>query len=229
MFKGFVTDVFFDLDHTLWDFELNSKLTFKKIFAEYQIEISLDDFLEVYIPLNRKFWTLYRKEKITKEELRFRRLHQTFEELGKKVDDEEINRLSETYINVLSTFGNTLANAKEILNYLRPNYKLHIITNGFHEIQRNKIQNAGIENFFEVVMDSEIAGVKKPNPKIFKMALAEAQTLPEKSVMIGDDLEADIKGAINIGMQAIFLKGTKNQKQVFSHEISNLKEIKGFL
>lgn len=229
MFKGFVTDVFFDLDHTLWDFELNSKLTFKKIFAEYQIEISLDDFLEVYIPLNRKFWTLYRQEKITKEELRFRRLHQTFEELGKKVDDEEINRLSETYINVLSTFGNTLANAKEILNYLRPNYKLHIITNGFHEIQRNKIQNAGIENFFEVVMDSEIAGVKKPNPKIFKMALAEARTLPEKSVMIGDDLEADIKGAINIGMQAIFLKGTKNQKQVFSHEISNLNEIKGFL
>ena len=140
MFKNLVTDVFFDLDHTLWDFEKNSALTFEKILADYKIDVGLDNFLEIYVPINLAYWKLYREEKVTKQELRYQRLKRTFDQIGVQIDDFTINLLSDAYIEHLSSFNYVFAHTQEILDYLRPNYRLHIITNGFQEIQDKKLK-----------------------------------------------------------------------------------------
>ncbi len=147
MFKNKVTDVFFDLDHTLWDFDKNSAHTFQKIFIDQKINVELNDFLKVYVPANLKFWKLYREEKITKKELRYQRLKSVFDEMKYPATDDIIHVLSEEYINHLSSFNSLFPNTIEVLNYLRPNYKLHIITNGFQEVQEKKLRNSGIHGF----------------------------------------------------------------------------------
>lgn len=229
MYRGIVTDVFFDLDHTLWDFELNSRLTFEQIFLDLGLDIPIDKFLSIYIPLNREYWKLYRDEKISKEDLRFQRLQRTLEGIGFNCNKSLILTMADAYIKTLSTFGNTLPHSNEVLSYLSTNYRLHIITNGFQEIQANKLRNSGIAGYFDVIMDSEKAGVKKPNPKIFNLALKQAGTNAEQSIMIGDDLEADVLGAQAVGMKAIHLKPDMTTNQNGSIVISNLIEIKDFL
>ena len=156
MFKDIVTDVFFDLDHTLWDFEKNSALTFEKIFHDNNIAIDLPDFLEVYIPANFAFWKLFREGKITKEALRYERLKSVFDDLRFQVSDETINTLSEGYITHLSSFNHLFPNAISILDYLKPKYKLHIITNGFQEVQGKKLKNSKIHSYFDQIIDSEM-------------------------------------------------------------------------
>ncbi len=226
--KSFVTDVFFDLDHTLWDFEKNSELTFKQIFIENNMSIILEDFLEIYIPKNLHFWKLYREERISKEKLRYLRLKDTFDELGFRVEDDLIDRIADEYIESLSKYNYLIENAVEILCYLKPKYKLHIITNGFEEVQKAKLLNSNIKHFFTHIINSEIAGVKKPNPIIFEFALAKAKVKPKNAVMIGDDLEADIIGAKNIGMNTIFFNLYKNYT-LENICISNLLHIKHYL
>ena len=121
MFNKSISDIFFDLDHTLWDFERNSALTFQKIFTEAEIEVSLSKFLEVYVPLNLAFWKLYRENKINKPDLRYQRLKTTFDAIGYDIKDEVINILSAEYITNLAAYNNLLPNTIEILNYLKPN------------------------------------------------------------------------------------------------------------
>ncbi len=224
-----VTDVFFDLDHTLWDFEKNSALTFGRILEKNSVGISLDDFLEIYIPVNRKCWEDYREGRIDQEALRFGRLHQTFCRLGRKLDKEFVDRMSEDYIEYLTEHNHLFEHTVEILSYLKQGYKLHIITNGFDQVQDKKLLNSGIHSYFTHVVNSEIAGVKKPHPGIFQHALEKAQAAPENAVMIGDDLEADIHGALKAGMHAIHYN-TRNEKQgdgVIT--IHSLLEIKSYL
>tara|TARA_R110002051_G_scaffold107681_4_gene180600 strand:+ start:3977 stop:4666 length:690 start_codon:yes stop_codon:yes gene_type:complete len=229
MYSKIVTDVFFDLDHTLWDFEKNSALTFKKILLENQIVINLDDFLKVYIPNNLAFWKLFREDKITKTELRYERLKTTFDALNLKISDFTINNLSEEYIANLSKYNHLFPNAIEILEYLKPKYKLHIITNGFKEVQEKKIKNSKMDGFFEHIINSEMAGVKKPNPIIFQMALEKAKVLPQKALMIGDSLEADIFGAQAVGFHALHFNAHNEEKHEFCDMITNLNEIKSYL
>lgn len=229
MLKTKITDVFFDLDHTLWDFEKNSALTFQKIFLEHDLEIPLDDFLKIYVPLNHRFWKLYSEDKITAVALRYQRLKKTFDGLGKTVDDTTINSLSQAYIANLSNFGHVLPGATEVLEYLKPKYRLHIITNGFHEIQAKKLKNSGLSDYFLNVIDSEMAGAKKPNPKIFELALLKANAKAENTVMIGDNLEADILGSMALGMQAIHLAGHLSQPHDYCPVFSKLHEIKKYL
>ncbi len=229
MYRDKVTDVFFDLDHTLWDFERNSALTFEKILGEHGLALSLPDFLKIYIPLNHSFWKMYREERITQEELRYQRLKQTFDGLKMQVADTAIHSLSEAYIANLSNFGHVIPHALEILEYLKPNYRIHIITNGFHEIQGKKLKNSGIDAYFEHVVDSEMAGVKKPNPKIFHLALDKAGATPQRSLMIGDNLEADILGARAIGMNTIHFNSNGEGHHTICQIITTLDEIKQFL
>ncbi|WP_405410449.1 YjjG family noncanonical pyrimidine nucleotidase [Maribacter sp. Asnod1-A12] len=229
MLKDKVTDVFFDLDHTLWDFDKNSALTFNKIFNEQKIEIELTDFLKVYVPTNLKFWRLFREEKITKSELRYQRLKSVFDTMGYNASDDLIHLLSEEYINHLSSFNTLFPNTIEVLDYLLPKYKLHIITNGFQEVQDKKLRNSGIYNYFNQIIDSETAGVKKPNPIIFNLALQRAGALPEKSIMIGDSLEADIMGAKSLGFHTIHFNAHKEKSHSLSPIIYDLQEIKSFL
>ncbi|MFS4467038.1 YjjG family noncanonical pyrimidine nucleotidase [Maribacter sp. 2210JD10-5] len=229
MFKNRVSDIFFDLDHTLWDFEKNSALTFEKILATHKVAVDLTDFLEVYVPANLEFWKLYREERITKSELRYQRLKTVFDRLKFKISDDTINSLSEAYIAHLSSYSHLFPNAKEILEYLKPNYRLHIITNGFQEIQEKKLRNSGIHSFFEHVVDSEMAGVKKPNPIIFELALNKANVDPEKALMIGDSLEADILGAQSFGMHALHFLAHGEEPHNHCPIIKQLGEIKTYL
>lgn len=220
-----IKHVFFDLDHTLWDFDKNSGLTFEKIFRLNNIEVNLDNFLTAYEPINLNYWKLYREEKVTKSALRYGRLREAFDTIEIRVEDEMINLLSEHYIEHLSSFNNLFEGTFETLDYLKSKYDLHIITNGFDKAQEKKMQTSNIRPYFKTVTNSEMVGVKKPNPKIFNFALGLATARPEESVMIGDSLEADIEGAHKIGMDTIHfdykdLNNNHNYKR-----ITNLKDI----
>lgn len=221
--------IFFDLDHTLWDFDKNSSLTFKKLFSLHDINVNLKSFLKVYEPINLKYWKLYREEKIDKVNLRYFRLKDTFDALEIEISDRLINDLSDEYIKFLSTFNHLIMGSLDILKYLHPKYKLHIITNGFQEVQSSKLEKSGISFFFDTVTNSEMVGVKKPNRKIFDYALSAANTDTESSLMIGDNLEADILGAKNIGIDTIFF----NYHNVIPPEdiitIDYLKDLKLYL
>ncbi|MFS4417055.1 YjjG family noncanonical pyrimidine nucleotidase [Maribacter sp. 2307ULW6-5] len=229
MYRDLIKDVFFDLDHTLWDFERNSALTFETIFEQRQMDIDLPAFLEVYVPANIRYWKMYREERISKENLRYERLKSVFDTLGITVPDGTINQLAADYIAQLSTYGHLFPHATEVLNYLRPKYRLHIITNGFQEIQAKKLKNSGIDMYFEHVIDAEVAGAKKPHPRIFEMALERSRAVPQRSLMIGDSLEADILGAKALGMHALHFNAHGEPGHDHAIMIRELKEIKRYL
>ncbi|PNQ75366.1 noncanonical pyrimidine nucleotidase, YjjG family [Hanstruepera neustonica] len=224
-----ITDIFFDLDHTLWDFDRNSAMTFEKIFRIHNIGVDLPEFLEVYEPINLEYWKLYREDKIDKPSLRYGRLKNSFDKISMSVSDEVINLLSEDYINYLPENNFLFEGAFEILNYLKPKYSLHIITNGFHEVQHGKLDKSNIASYFKTVTTSEMVGVKKPNPLIFHHALELAGVKAKNSLMIGDNLEADVMGSLEVGLDAICfnIHGTELDSNV--KQVSNLIELKSFL
>ena len=201
--KEQLTDIFFDLDHTLWDFEKNSALTFDFIFKELNLSIDLKDFLNHYDPINHYYWKLYRENKISQEELRFNRLAKTFETLKFDIAHAQINQIAALYIEKLSTFTHVFEGAHELLQNLSKDYRLHIITNGFESVQHYKLANSGLQPYFEFTFTAEKVGFKKPHPKIFETAIQETQARVEHSLMVGDSLEADIEGALQCGMHAV--------------------------
>ena len=227
--KTHLTDIFFDLDHTLWDFEANSFATFNQILSNHNFSFETATFMEAYSPINHAYWKLYRENKITTEELRFVRLQKTFQAIKQPQKAEMINELSEAYINQLSTHTHIFEGTIELLEYLKPNYRLHIITNGFENVQQKKMLNAGLAPYFDIVLTAEKAGVKKPHPDIFEQALSMAQTTASKSLMIGDSYEADISGAIALGMQAIQFNSHNEPWHDHCPVVDNLAEIQQYL
>ncbi len=224
-----IKHVFFDLDHTLWDFDKNSALTFEKIFQIHNINLNINDFLKVYEPLNLNYWKLYREERIDKASLRYGRLKDTFDALSISVDDQLIFQLSEDYITYLTTFNHLFDGTLELLQYLQPKYQLHIITNGFEEAQQKKIDESNISKYFKTVTNSEQAGVKKPNPIIFDYALKTAVAKPNESIMIGDNYEADILGALQVGFDVIFFNYHNHYFDAQIKEVKDLLDIKMYL
>ncbi len=226
-----IKHVFFDLDHTLWDFETNSALAFQKIFQDHNLEIDLDAFLTVYKPLNFHYWKLYREEKVSKPELRYKRLKETFDSLNQEVSDTLIDHLSEDYIENLPRFNHLMDGSLDILNYLQGDYQLHIITNGFQEVQTRKMETTKILHYFDQVITSESVGVKKPNPRVFEHALKVSKADRKESIMIGDSLEADIQGALNVGMRAILcdFENIIDQRKEDFILVNKLQEIKQYL
>lgn len=224
-----IKHIFFDLDHTLWDFEANSKKTFSYIFDKNDLEIEFNDFIEVYQPINHRYWKLFREDKVSKAQLRYGRLKEAFKAIDFKSNDELIHLLSEEYITYLANHNALFENAIQVLEYLQPKYKMHIITNGFEEVQHRKLKNSNLLPFFDEIITSEKVGVKKPNPRIFEYALDITGAVNGESVMIGDNFEADILGAKNMGMQVIFCKfnGEVATEEVSS--VNNLLELKNFL
>ncbi|MDX6746703.1 YjjG family noncanonical pyrimidine nucleotidase [Polaribacter sp. PL03] len=225
-----IEHVFFDLDHTLWDFEKNSELTLEKIFLDNNVDVKIDTFLEAYIPLNLKYWKLYRQEKVSKEELRYARLKNSFDAVNYEISDALINKLADDYIENLANFNHLFEGTFDLLDYLKEKYTLHIITNGFEEIQSKKLKNSKIDHYFDQIITSESVGVKKPNPKVFNFALKVANAKKENSMMIGDSLEADIEGALNVGLKTIhcvFDDLSETNSDIVS--VKNLLEIKQYL
>ncbi|MCW1953281.1 MAG: YjjG family noncanonical pyrimidine nucleotidase [Flavobacteriia bacterium] len=229
MYKDIVTDIFFDLDHTLWDFEKNSALTFERLLVDFEVSISLEVFLEAYIPINLKYWRMYRNGEVPKETLRYERLKYTFDQLSYHATDRLIQDMADQYMEVLTTYNHLFPGTHDLLNYLQPKYRLHIITNGFTEVQGKKMENSQIDQYFEVLVDSELAGVKKPHPKIFKTALDMAGVSAAKSLMIGDSLEADILGAKAAGLQVLHFNAHGEATHAHAPIVHSLEEIKQYL
>ncbi|PKB17365.1 putative hydrolase of the HAD superfamily [Flavobacterium sp. 5] len=229
MLSSKITDIFFDLDHTLWDFDVNSELAFETIFKKDHPTITITDFIEKYIPINQACWKLYQYDKITHAELRYNRLKHTFDALEYFVSDAQIESIAQDYIDLLPQNNCLFDGAIEVLEYLEKKYKLHIITNGFADVQYKKINNSNIAVFFNTITNSEMAGVKKPNPVIFEYALDLAKANKENSIMIGDCLEADVQGALNAGLDAIFFNDKNIKVEQNIKQVTHLLELKKYL
>ncbi|MCD2260492.1 YjjG family noncanonical pyrimidine nucleotidase [Psychroserpens luteolus] len=226
--KG-IRHIFFDLDHTLWDFDKNSALTFEKIFEIHKLDLDTKDFLDRYEPINLNYWKLYREEKIDKPSLRYRRLKDAFDAVRYDVSDQIINQLSEDYITYLTTFNHLFDGTVDILEHLQDDYHLHIITNGFEEAQQRKMDNANISQYFKTITNSERAGVKKPNPIIFNHALDLAEAKPNESLMIGDNYEADILGALDVGLDVILFNYHDYNAEDHIKQVKRLEDLKKYL
>lgn len=225
-----INHVFFDLDHTLWDFEKNSELAFQVVFERNNISVDFDDFMKNYVPINHLYWEKFRKDQVTKEELRLGRLRDSFVKCNVHFADNQLEILASDYLEILPSKNHLFDGAEEILDYLSTKYHLHIITNGFAGVQENKIRNSNISQFFKTVTNSEMAGVKKPNPAIFKFATNLAAAKKNESIMIGDCPIADVQGALDFGMDAILFdeNNSLNIDQEIK-KINHLLELKNYL
>lgn len=220
-----ITDIFFDLDHTLWDFDKNSEITYTIIFKELEMEDSLVAFLKVYKEINKKLWKLFREEAIDKETLRYARLKESFLAININLSDDILFKIADDYVYYLSKQTHLLDGTMILLEYLRPKYTLHIITNGFAEVQEGKLNNTKLASYFDVIVNSEMVGVKKPNPIIFEKALNLAEVSKENSLMIGDSFEADVLGALNFGMDAICFNYHEDDLPEYIKQVSHLEEL----
>ena len=225
--------IFFDLDMTLWDFETNAHEAYCDIYTKFDLKKrgigSIDEFLKYYFVHNDMLWDQYRKGEIKKEFLRSRRFELTLLDFG--INDPLLAEdIGMEYITISPTKTNLFPNAHEILTYLKPKYPLYIITNGFEEVQFTKLKNSKLEDYFQFVITSEEAGCKKPDAGIFEFALQKAGATAIDCLMIGDDQEVDVAGAINVGMDGIFFNPKKIRYNGFSQdEIHNLIELKNRL
>ena len=224
-----IKHIFFDLDHTLWHFEKNSSLTFDFLLNKYNINVGLQSFLKTYMPINFSLWNLYRDDKITKEYLRHNRLKSTFEKLNINIKPSVIDNISDDYVKHLPDNNFLLKDAITVLDYLFKKYTLHIITNGFTEVQNTKIINSNLKKYFTCIIDSETVGVKKPHSKIFQYAYDVSKaTNKNQCLMIGDNYEADVMGAINNGFKAIHLNSNNenlHKDSIIINDLISLKEI----
>ncbi len=219
--------LFFDLDHTLWDFETNSRITLSELFEHYRLtQMGIPDsgeFIERYIHINKELWDLYRQKLVSKNTLRTERFRKTFETYGIPFREMPLG-MAEDYIQLCPEKGNLMPYAREILDYLSEKYRLHIITNGFRETQMRKLKQSQIEHYFEVVLCSEDVQAHKPDLKIFKEASERSGAKLSESYYIGDHLEADIQGSRNAGMKAIFYN-----PEGYTHDTATDHEIRHFI
>jgi putative hydrolase of the HAD superfamily len=222
--------LFFDLDHTIWDFETNSKLTWYQLFLEHDLNQKLtpdfDAFYNSYSIHNKKLWDRYHHGFITQQELRWKRMWHTF--LDFKVGDEKLaKQLSAEYLTILPTQKSLFEYSIEIIQYLTDKgYSLHLITNGFEEIQWGKLRSSQIEDRFKHVITSEAAMCLKPKKEIFDYALKLAGATLEDSIMLGDNLDADIKGAMGAGMDTVFVNHINEPTDLKpTYTIYHLKEL----
>jgi putative hydrolase of the HAD superfamily len=223
-------NIFFDLDHTIWDFDANAEETLRELYQIYQIRFlshrSEQDFLDIYVRNNNEMWKLYRQNKITKDVLRSKRFVDTFREM--EVDEEEIpHNIWEKYLQICPTKTILMPGARETLDYLAGKYELHLITNGFAEVQRRKLVHSDLGKYFQSLTISEEVGVQKPHPLVFETALKNAKSSLKTSHYVGDNLEADIKGAIASGWKAYWLTQDDSEYQHQDcHSFKDLRELK---
>src|SRR5579872_200311 len=221
--------IFFDLDHTIWDFDKNAEEALQELYVIYRLKElglqSADLFIETYTYHNHRLWAEYHTGKITKAELREARFKKTFLDLGLQPEVIPVG-FEDAYVKLCPTKTNLFPDAHETLRYLSSKYVLHLISNGFRESTEIKISGTNIGGYFQNVIISEIVGVNKPDKAIFEHALNLAgATIPE-SLMIGDSLEADVYGALNFGMDAIYFNPLNLPKPGdVPVQINHLKEL----
>lgn len=228
-----IQHIFFDLDNTLWDFDKNSREAIKQLFEQDNIEHCCNtdffNFIEKYETINHEYWHLYGLNQITKEELRYARFYKTFTHFN--YDNLKLaHRWADEYLTISPYKTHLVDGAISVLDYLKPNYTLHLITNGFKEVQDIKLKSCGLKNYFEHIIISEEHGFNKPDIRIFELAEKLANTKKNHCVMIGDNFSADIQGAINAGWKSVFFSKSENESYLNDYiQITKLEEIKGIL
>ena len=223
--------LFFDLDGTLWDIHRNAELTLRQMFVQFGIDEALfESFNKAYLKHNARVWAMYREGTMSKEELRTARFSRSMDDIGFEYNAEWMEQFAAAFVEQCPRQPHVIPGALEILQYLEGKYTMHIITNGFKEIQGIKMDGSGLTPFFVHNINSEDVGVRKPNPKIFQYAFELAGTSAQESLMIGDDWDADILGARGVGMDQVFLKFDDHRHNVHpTFTITELIELKNIL
>lgn len=225
-----IKHLFFDLDRTLWDFETNSYNELIHLCGQFNLHqkgISLpNEFIKVYKKINEECWLRYRNNQLSKELLRTERFRLTLFYFGIE-DDSLALDIGNAYVRNSPFRTNLIPGALDLIKVLKNHFTLHIITNGFEEVQHVKMKQSGLTIFFNHIITSELAGVKKPDPEIFNYALSKSGAHIKESVMIGDDLQTDIQGAISFGMKSIYFNPNGKKHDFLPwKEVKSLNEIK---
>lgn len=225
--------LFFDLDHTLWDFDANAMETLTDVYRDLQLENEgindFDLFCKQYLHHNAILWDRYHHGLITADDLKWKRMWRTLLDF-KNGSEELAKKMSHHFLELLPTKQNLFPHTHEILQHLKEKeYRLHLITNGFEKTQWRKLDNSKLGHYFEEVITSETSNSIKPNKEIFDYALKVTKAELKESIMIGDNLDADIQGALNAGMDAVFVNHIKAELNGIrpTYEIHHLKELEG--
>ncbi|MCE3279425.1 MAG: superfamily [Bacteroidetes bacterium] len=225
--------IFFDLDHTLWDMNSNSYVTICELAMKYKLAergiTSIDDFFCKYKVINDQLWLDYSRDLIDRNVLRSERFKRAFSLFG-IIDDQLAEEFGDDYVSHAPKKSNLMPHSIDVLDYLSSKYQLHIITNGFEEVQHVKIENSNLKKYFSNVITSDKACFKKPHKGIFEYSINLTAAEYKNSIMIGDSLEADIIGARDCGMDQVFYNPEKiSHEEKVTHEISCLTELKNIL
>lgn len=199
--------LFIDLDDTVWDFHGNAKKALNDVFYKVKLNERYNDFEEfyrIYSKKNMELWSHYGQGLITKEYLAKERFLHPLKKVG--IEDDELAKKMNTYfLNVLATKTDLMPYALQLLEVIESrNIPVTLLSNGFTEVQYKKIRNAGIERYFSHIVLSEEAGALKPSPQIFEYALGKNNANKKDVLMVGDNFEADIAGALNAGIDAVY-------------------------
>lgn len=226
--------LFFDLDHTLWDFDTNAKDCLEELYTHFELESlgvsSFESFYKIYLEHNETLWKRFEKGYISGEDLKWKRMWRTL--LDFKIADEKLSiDMGAYYMNILPTRKKVFDYTDEILQYLKDkNYEIHLLTNGFEKSQRGKLHSSHLDGYFENIITSEISNSAKPRKEIFDYALKKVGGTAEQSLMLGDNLEADIGGAQNVGMDCVFVNHKHKACTVHpTFMIYHLKELEEIL
>ena len=227
--------IFFDLDHTLWDYEVNSREVLLDLYNHYDLKVlggfTHTMFVRAFKNINDQLWDKYNHGKIASKSLRDKRFMLILASLGASdLDRKLVKKMGNDYLEQCPEKKNVIPHAHDILNYLQSLYQLHIITNGFEDMQYTKLNSSNLFRYFDHIITSEKAGSKKPYPGIFEFGLEQIGATTNECVMIGDNLETDIKGAQNANIDQIYFNPSqkKHQEQV-TYEISCLSQLREIL
>ena len=222
--------IFFDLDHTLWDFDANARATLEQLHIDLNLPEKgvhdFDLFYRNYLAHNEKLWERYRNGYIKQDELRIKRMWLTL--LDFRIADDELTRqLSELFLQLLPTRTILFPDTIEVLNYLsNKDYRLHLITNGFEQTQHSKLKSSGLDKYFKHVITSEGSNSLKPKKEIFEFALEKTGATIAESIMIGDSLDVDIAGAMGVGMDQVHVNFIGTVQHITpTYTVTTLKEL----
>jgi putative hydrolase of the HAD superfamily len=217
--------LFFDWDHTLWDHDLNAREVLLDLAVEYELAIEPESYWKTFEKINNSLWDQYAAGEISQAELRETRFMRFFQELRIEGPSSEFG---DKYLSRAPRKTNLMPGAFEVIQDLAAHYPLYILTNGFDDIQYVKIEGAGMRSFFKEIITSQQVGTKKPNPLFYEYALESAGIQPGEALMIGDHVEADVRGALNAGIPAIHYNPFSVETDL-PHEIQHLDELRGLL
>lgn len=225
--------IFFDLDETLWDYYANAGAVLSRLYEQLNLgDIGIERaevFTQAFYRGNNKAWHKFDIGEFNKETLRLNRFALVFAEMGLPASDVP-DGLEEAFVSLCPREGRLIEGTIELLEYLKPKYTLHIITNGFNGTQALKMESAGIDKYFATITTSESNGSRKPMPEIYEYALASAGAAASQSMMVGDKMENDVLAAERVGIHGVYYNPHSHpHTEKLRFEIKDLLELKEVL